>query len=402
MSILIAPAHRVTLALFIASLVLAGVVAGRDPRAPELAVAALLWGAIACAASLAVAARARPGAASPVLRAFQSGRGTIVAEIQRLRRDPAVQRNAELVQVLTDALTILDDEIAPALRQLADSETDFRHHLALYAAGRLPRPHPDALERLESNRARQRDGMESAVQRIAGAEATFFALIHRVHDPGVVAQAREWLGELRAIHADLGDVLRGPADEPEPILRLAAASPPSAKSVPAPGLLRPGATSVPAPGLLTPDEAADQAKKQLTKLVEEALRQLNKPGSLASSELTTRVPRTLAATRKQWSQGSLLEPTPLEQAQALGEVLNAAIDRLKPARADDQAPAALQYEVLHLEYRLGMETKHVADRLHIGDATFFRYRRAAIQAVAEDLRSREEALAAVSADATAD
>ena len=89
-------------------------------------------------------------------------------------------------------------------------------------------------------------------------------------------------------------------------------------------------------------------------------------------------------------QGS--QKPPQEQARTLREVLNAAIDRLKPADAADSAPTADHYEVIHLKYRRGMETKQIADRLHVADATVFRRRKEAIDALVEDLRSREEAL----------
>jgi len=159
---------------------------------------------------------------------------------------------------------------------------------------------------------------------------------------------------------------------------------PSVERLPAP--FPPSPAAEPSPDS-TPREPEDWVRP-----VEVALRHLNSPGVLSNSELISRMPRTLEASRRQWGQGSMLDPTPLDQARALGEVLNAAIDALKPVHADDDAAEALQYLILHEEYRLGMETKHITVRHAISEATFHRYRRAAVRAVAGHIKSREEAL----------
>jgi hypothetical protein len=128
------------------------------------------------------------------------------------------------------------------------------------------------------------------------------------------------------------------------------------------------------------------------RLLEESLRHLNDHGVLASSRLTRSIPLTLLAARGA-STGSR-KATPLEQAQALHEVLLDAIQKLRPAdEADPGSREALEYTVLYDEYVLKRPNKAIMTRLGIGERTFFRYRRAGIAAIARELTAREQLLA---------
>lgn len=133
--------------------------------------------------------------------------------------------------------------------------------------------------------------------------------------------------------------------------------------------------------------------RHFAELVEHSLRHLRDLATLAGSELIALLPRTLGAASGRANTGPSMDPTPLEQARALARVLNEAIDRLKLASADEPA-AGLEYEILHQEYRERRPTAQIWRRLNIAEATFHRHRRAAIQALAEDLRKGEEVLAA--------
>lgn len=121
------------------------------------------------------------------------------------------------------------------------------------------------------------------------------------------------------------------------------------------------------------------------RLTEQALRSLNNPGALARAKLLDRLPRSLAA------EGDLV--TPLLQAQALRNVIAAAIERLKIADdAGISSPAALQYNILREEYLQGMPNRQIMTRHSISEGTFHRNRRQAIALLAQELSRHEDSL----------
>ncbi len=132
------------------------------------------------------------------------------------------------------------------------------------------------------------------------------------------------------------------------------------------------------------DEAATE---HLVRLTEEALRRLNTPAALAQCELIRRLPRTLAATRRNGP-----PVTPLEQAQALREVLVAAIERLQLPSAPSGKPGALGYTILREEYLVGLPNKEIRLRHGLSEGTFNRYRRSAVAILARELSTQEERL----------
>ena len=153
--------------------------------------------------------------------------------------------------------------------------------------------------------------------------------------------------------------------------------------------------SGPAPiGLSSNDaESRGEPSDEFPRLVEVALRQMNNPDALSRCQLVHRLPGTLAATRSRLDRNDTqADPTPLEQAQSLREVLVSAIDRLKPPQGTAGAggPEALQYHILHEEYVRRESTRYVMGRLSIGEGTFYRNRRGAISAVARHLETQEE------------
>jgi hypothetical protein len=141
-------------------------------------------------------------------------------------------------------------------------------------------------------------------------------------------------------------------------------------------------------------EIAGVSADLLVRLTEQALRRLNNPAALARCDLLGRLPHTLRDARSTSGIHSG-EPTALEQAQALREVLVAAIERLKPLDGDHGigSPAALQYNILREEYLQGLLNKQIMTRHSISEGTFNRNRRQAIWTLAQELQSREERLA---------
>lgn len=145
-----------------------------------------------------------------------------------------------------------------------------------------------------------------------------------------------------------------------------------------------------------PKAAADEDHRRdsedFPRLVQEALRHLNNPSALSNCELPGRLPGTLAPNRSQFrGHGGPSEPTPLEKAQALREVLIAAIDRLRPSgeTIGSVAPQALQYHILHEAYVQRKPTSYIMTRYSISESTLHRNRRDAVSAVARHLQAQE-------------
>jgi hypothetical protein len=143
--------------------------------------------------------------------------------------------------------------------------------------------------------------------------------------------------------------------------------------------------------------AAGTGVEELVPLVEEALRKLNNPGALASCRLLEMLPRTLATTRAGTSNTRPGQPTPLEAARTLREVLVSAIERMRPGGAAEPGhgaprPDAAQHAILHEEYVQGMSTKAIMVRHSISESTFHRYRREATLILARELVGQERLL----------
>ena len=139
-----------------------------------------------------------------------------------------------------------------------------------------------------------------------------------------------------------------------------------------------------------PDPTEDQEPEPDSQghyaFVQEALRRLDDTAALSRSQLISLLPRTLTHI------GVASPPTALEKAQSLREALIAAIERLKPPgdAVGLASPPALQYHILHEAYVQRRPVAYILTRLSIAEATYFRNRKAAIDALTRHLLSREE------------
>ena len=130
----------------------------------------------------------------------------------------------------------------------------------------------------------------------------------------------------------------------------------------------------------TEDEDVEPDSLVLRRMVQDALQHLNNLAALSQCELVFLLPRTLG------------EITPLEKAQALREVLIAAMERLKPPGEATRAgaPEALQYHILYEAYVQGKPVAYILTRHNIADSTYHRNRRDAIDLVGGHVLSQEE------------
>lgn len=361
--------HPFGITLLIASLALA--VAVRvvpslevwSSRAPLIA----LIGILSYAASVFAVRHTRPQESSLELRKLQSIRDQIEAQLRKLRSSEKSDGRTELARILSEAIVQLDRQVTPALRQLLERQRVLSKYLSDIGSGKLPSPGQDVLERLRGINARQRAAIEECVQQAANAAGTLVALLQESDDTSIASQARTWAKDLLTLYDAIADVLRGD-DEDE--------------DAPAPEYPR-GA-----------DAERPNVPGEIGPLVQEALRRLNQPAQLSQCALIDRLPHTLAATSAGLGDELTSDSTPLRQAQILREVLNSAIQRLRPATGDIRpgSPEALQYSILHEAYVRGTSTASIMARHSIAESTFHRHRRDAVQAVARDLTRREELL----------
>jgi hypothetical protein len=380
--------HPFGLTLLVASLILAvsvRLIPALD-RWSAQAPWVLVLGIVAYVASVVAIQRSvpesRPDLSTEELRELNLIRKVMQAEHDtRILADGG--RSSELTRMLSEAIIHLDKEVTPALQQLLQRQTDLSNHLARYDAGELPLPEPVVLERLRAIRARQRTAIDECVQQASNAAGTLVALLQEGDDASVAARARIWASDLSTIYDMIAEVLRGEVEQGElaELQEIAALE----------DAATPDDTDASSDAFGGNGHPTDNFRR----VVEDALRQLNNPFALSNCELVDRIPGALDATRSTWGDGIAADATPLEQAQAVREVLVAAIDRLKPANDEVRpgAPEALQYHILYERYVLQRSTRHVMTRRSISESTFHRYRRDAVSAVARQLEAQEELVA---------
>lgn len=339
-------------------------------RAPWL----LAWGLLAYAFTVAVFVRCAPDIRAPELQQVRAVRSSI----SRLRTSVQYER-AAAAPFIAEALQHLDDHLLPALRQLLMSAQGLAEYLSRYdstiagphgarhSPAGLPAPDPAVLERVQARYRQQRTAIDECVREVANAEAALVSLLAVSDDTELGTRARVWSNDLLRLHDSLLEALRG-SDLPAP---------------PAP----PDPVPVPMPALPTNDA------EEWDRFTEEALKVMNNHFALAKCGLLGLLPHTLTAIRDGWGASRLPGATPLEQAQALHEVLGQAIERLKPVDGSDKGEPALRYNVVRERYLEGKEVKQIFMRRSISESTFHRYRRDGIEAIARELKEQEHLLA---------
>ncbi len=362
--------HPIGLTLLGCSVVLAALLAGL-PAAGALsgrALTVLLVGIGFYVACVGVVALWPPS--PPELARFRAAR----REIARLlgARQISVEIRPEWDLVVANAVVKLDEEISPALTQLLAQRDDLRRYLSTHDRSNEGAPDPASLERLRQIRVRQDTAIATCLQRVVNAEATLIERLQESLDTRLVERLRLWVENLAAANNAIVETLES--------------SPPTSITAPE-TRLQPVA---PMPPTEYPVGLAEQPA--LDEMVKTALQRLNKPATLASCELATRLPLTLQSVRLGWGAPEGSGATPLDQSHALRELLVGAIERLRAGDAD-ATDQSLHYHVLREEYTLGMATKHIMVRHSISESTLHRRRLEGIRAIAAELILRERALA---------
>ncbi len=116
---------------------------------------------------------------------------------------------AAFVRTIHETVAQLDEEVMPALEQLAARHESVTANLARYANGELAAPDADVLERLRAVEERQRAAMAACVHQTVNAEAAVLAIINDNRDCDVVADdARTRTARLLDLHDALQEMLR--------------------------------------------------------------------------------------------------------------------------------------------------------------------------------------------------
>ncbi len=155
----------------------------------------------------------------------------------------------------------------------------------------------------------------------------------------------------------------------------------------------PIATAKPAPPPeVVPDPPAPLSRVEsvpadFAELVEDALKRLDRIGTLAESPLLGRLPRILPAIRERLAATNPDKPP--GDGQVLRTALVEAIDRLS-VRESDAGNRSLQHQVLYMEYVERRTVVQMTIRLSISEQTLFRRRKEGVDAVARDLWRQEQ------------
>jgi hypothetical protein len=333
-------------------------------------------GLLAYGGIIAVVLATKPSPSSPELRKLHAVRQAMASRLRERQVSERGLRRSELTEVLSEAIANLDDQVAPALRQLVDRQTALSRHLARYGSFQLPHPEPAVLQRLHAIHSRQQTAIDECIQQAANADAALMALLQEGDETKVAARARSWADDLLTLHDSLAEVLRGGDDTPQ-LADLPEYQPEATVSRPVYVVNGNGFNG-----------SAPPPSEPFTRLVEEALRRLNSPANLATCGLISQIPATLRAEGDRPVNG---EATPLEQARSLREVLVTSIERLKPA-SGTSGSQAIQYRILREEYIEGRPNNYIMTHLSISESTFHRNRREGIAALAHELARQEELL----------
>jgi len=382
--------HPLAVALLLTSLALAGACQWLPPlRAwAWLAGWLVVWGVGAYAVTMIGLGWAGRLSEPLELRELHAIRQALARRLTQQRAREREGPATTWTSVLSEAVERIDDDVEPALRELLLRHESVSRHLRLYESGRLPLPDQEFVRRLRTIEWRQRAAIDESVRQASNAEAALLALLEERHDGDVAERARGWTDELLLLHDTLVSALSGDPNVVE--LREPIRETDATNGEPA------------SPAELPLAEYRVSARRNgavagagvLARHVEEALRSLSNLGALGTCELVADLPHTLGAARG-GRDGELSEPTPLEQAQTLHEVLRAAIDRLKPANGPNPVDGvpSLGHEILLEEYVLRRSTRNIMVRHFVSESTLHRHRHAAIRALANDLMAHEKRLA---------
>ncbi|MEK7216499.1 MAG: hypothetical protein AAB289_12975, partial [Chloroflexota bacterium] len=149
MPLLVAVRHPAGLVLLAMSLIVALAVAFLPQLADWRPAACwlLLWGAVLYIAVVLLLHRSRPHWGAPELDALYTVRENIAARRRTAEREG---RGADLLDILGETVSRLDDQLLPIMHQVVARAASIKGDLDRYQRGDLPSPDPEVLNRLRT------------------------------------------------------------------------------------------------------------------------------------------------------------------------------------------------------------------------------------------------------------
>jgi hypothetical protein len=384
--------HQAALVVLGISLVLGIAMLEAPPLRPWSGQAQWMFvlGLLCYLAIVAIAFWSRPKPAGPELHEIRKIRHQIAALYTRLQQAPGRSPNTVLLQKVAEGVTLLDQQLIPALCELIEKRDTLRRVLRRYERGQIRAPSSEMLAHLQGVLARYEVGIDECLQHAADAYGRLITLLQLGDDDDVANRARAWADDLKRLHDAMLEVLRG-ADpsahddatpeprDPEPPDPVAREQEPDdiAEDVPVADGAPAGQSGLSVAGF--------------SHLVEEALRSVRDRTRLVDCELIDYLPNTIAAVLREQRGGREGEATRLEQAGALQHVLIGAVDRLLPSGEMPGSGifAMRRYHVLHGQYIEGRPPRQIMHQHAIAEATYHRDRRRAIRVLTIEVIEQE-------------
>jgi hypothetical protein len=351
------------LLLIPASLVVAGLMWSLAPASywPSRGAAVLAVGILGYGTIVVAALRWPPS--PPAIRRIRSTRERVRRLIWGRMRSVRSAARDRLLDQAQLAIRKIDDTINPAFVSLVELNLSLGAQIAELERADPP-PSPAVLARSREIYERRRESILGCSQLATDAQAELVELLQEADEEVLLRRLIHWTEALDRIFSAVDAAIVGP-DRPR-----------VSEPIPATGDI---------PALPSPP-------KELKRLVERALKQLNNARALGEGELATQLSRSVLATLMDKQPDSSGQPTALDKGHALREILVSGIERLRVADKDEAQPP--QYHILREEYVLQLENKAIQARHDIPETNFYRSRRDGVEALTAELWQRESRLAA--------
>ena len=221
----------------------------------------LVAGMLAYVASAVVVSLWPPGTAGA--RQLDKTRDRVAGQLRARIRSSSPSSRPLLEALRVATLSRIDDEILPPFAQLAQRDTGVNSEILAYRRSSAE-PNEQVIGRLQIIHEQYQRGTRACVQRAVDAEARLFAVLQERHDAALEEALRAWIDN------DLGQLAKA-VDES---LTMPIGADATALSSPA----EPVAADV-------PKLAMESQPAEFAEVTRRALRSLNKPATLARSEL---------------------------------------------------------------------------------------------------------------------
>ncbi|TAK21267.1 MAG: hypothetical protein EPO26_15155 [Chloroflexota bacterium] len=301
----------------------------------------------------------------PGIRGVRQTRRRVASGLSLRIDSSSLTARAELDVLRSAALSQIDDLIVPPFTQLVQRDAGIQSEIRFYERSSL-RPNPEVVIRLQTIQAHCVEATRRCAQRAIDAEARLYALLQDRDERAFISALDSWVADLGHLATEVAGALTLPPWDVQTL------------------------TSEPRVRGSTPMNRgiAERMPSGFVESTRHALRALNKPGLLMKSDLVRLLPESLAEVRRRSAAPGRSTGSPLEQGQILRALLVGAIERLNVPSNEELT--AYQFQVLRMQYVMGLTVVQVGVRLSIAEKTVFRRSKEGVEAVANDIWCREQ------------